>query len=408
MRVAYSYADKYLDQFPKKKTHQFLQFVSLVSGTLAGLLGLATLLDPELFLGFEITPGRTAFFYISILMAIFAGARGAVPDDSEIHEPVPHLMDVMDITHYQPDRWKHHLHSNEVRVEFSALYQMKILIFVEEMLSLVVAPFILWRNSGDRSERIVDFFRSSTVQVDGLGHLCTFAVFKFRKHKNIEDDATKDVEGLREEYFGTKDDKMVKSQYYFMQRLGQYDQHQGASRYGRPRYAMNLPPSFPPLSPLRQAAGHKQQSDARGRTDPTSRSRPAGSTARIPSPQQSLLLDLPQEKPRGTNPSSASRRQKQQTTTMRGNAGTRPAANDYFSPDEGEEDQAAGLDAMTTSKLIEQDSSLADSWKASPGRSGTERGTEPQAQDRRASNGVLGLLVEYSKAHAGGKGPKIG
>lgn len=397
MRVAYSYADKYLDQFPKHKTHQFLQFVSLVSGTLAGLLGIATLLDPELFLGFEITPGRTAFFYISILMAIFAGARGAVPDDSEIHEPVPHLMDVMDITHYQPDRWKHHLHSNEVRVEFSALYQMKVLIFVEEMLSLVVAPFILWRNSGDCSERIVDFFRSSTVQVDGLGHLCTFAVFKFRKHKNIEDDATKDVEGLREEYFGTKDDKMVKSQYYFMQRLGQYDQHQGASRYGRPHYGMHLPPSFPPLSPLRQAAGQKPHGDTRGKSGPTSRLRPAGATVRIPSPHQSLLLDLPREK---HNASSTSRRPKQQTTTLRGK---RPATHDYLSPDEGEEDQAARLDAMTTSKLIEQDSSLADSWKVSPGRPGRDRGPESQAQERRASNGVLGLLVEYSKAHAGAK-----
>ncbi|GAB7357107.1 hypothetical protein MBLNU459_g7912t1 [Dothideomycetes sp. NU459] len=355
MRFAYSVADKYLDQFPKDKMNQFLQFVSLISGTLAGLLGLATLLDPELFLGFEITSGRTAFFYISVLMAIFAGARGAVPDDSEIHEPVPHLMDVMDITHYQPDRWKHHLHSNEVRVEFSALYQMKVLIFAEEILSLVVAPFILWKNSGDRSERIVDFFRESTVEVNGLGHLCSFAVFKFRKHKNIEEEATKDVEGLRDDYFNTKDDKMAMSQYYFMQRLGQYDQHHGSSRYGRPHYGMRLPPSFPPLSPQRPSVGNTRQSNVR----------------------------------------------------VRG-GGKRPIAGDYLSPDEGEEDQVGGLDAMTTSKLIEQDSSLAESWKALPDRLGTDRGSDPHVHDRRASNGVLGLLVEYSKAHAGGKGPKIG
>ncbi|KAG9831037.1 APG9-domain-containing protein, partial [Aureobasidium melanogenum] len=68
IKQAHPMAAAYLDQFPRDKTHQFLQFVSLVSGTLAGLLTIATLWDSELFLGFEITPGRTAFFYVSILL----------------------------------------------------------------------------------------------------------------------------------------------------------------------------------------------------------------------------------------------------------------------------------------------------------------------------------------------------
>lgn len=381
-------AAAYLDQFPRDKTHQFLQFVSLVSGTLAGLLTIATLWDSELFLGFEITPGRTAFFYVSILLAIATGARSAIPDESKVHEPIFHLMNVIDAIHYCPARWKKQLHSDEVRVEFSALYQMKVIIFLEEILSLLIAPFILWRNSGKRSEMIIDFFRNSTVQVDGLGHLCTFAVFEFRKSKNVEDDAVKDVDGLREEYFGTKDDKMAMSQYYFMERLGKYDRQQ-AARLNRP-LGMQLPPAFPPLeTPLRQTIAGKVSRNAR---EPPSH---------LPSPHQSLLLDVPRS--RSTAPGGRQSGGKRPSQLRSG--GKRPSAAEYMSPDEGEEDQIAGLDAMTTSRLIEQDNNLSDSWKTFSGKADMQESDTPD--ERRPSNGVLGLLVEYSRAHAGGKGPKI-
>jgi len=408
MKMAYAYADGYLNQFPRDKTLQLLQFVSLISGTLAGLLGVATLLDPELFLGFEITPGRTAVFYIGILMAIFAGARGSIPDESEVHEPVMHLLNVIEATHYHPARWNHQLHSNDVRVEFSSLYQMKILIFLEEIMSLIIAPFILWNNSGKRSEMIIDFFRNSTVQVDGLGYLCTFSVFDFRKSKNVEDDAMRDVEGLREEYFGTKDDKTAMSQYHFMERVGLYDQTHGVSRHNRPHYGMHLPPSFPPMSSMRNVAGKRDSGEATAGKQPL---RPSTYLGRAPSPQRSVLLDLNQR------PSNATpRRTKNQSSFAsrkgRGTTARRPPTHerDVLSPDEGDEDYAAQMDALTTSRLIEQDNTLDDSWKNSPQKpSGVSSASDAQTPNEgKPDNGVFGLLVQYSKAHTGGKGPKIG
>ena len=399
-RMACPPADEYLKQFPRDKTHQVMQFVCLITGALAGLLALATALHPEFFLVFEITPGHTAFFYIPILMAVFAAARGSVPDESEVHEPVAHLLNVIDVTHYCPARWNHQLHSNDVRVEFSSLYQMRILIFLEEIMSLIIAPFILWRNSGARSEMIIDFFRNSTVQVDGLGYLCTFSVFDFRKSKNVEDDAMKDVEGLREEYFGTKDDKLALSQIHFMERVGTYDKTYGASRLRRPHYGMHLPPSFPPMSPLRQAAG---MSHLRGNRAGNNLVHQNTATSRALSPQHSVLLDLNQAKS-----SVPPRRTRKVGTSARG-AAQRRNAGDALSPDEGDEDQAANLDAVAMSRLIEEDSTLGDSWTHNPGVSSTSQASESQGQkEARPSNGVIGLLVEYSRAHAGGKGPRMG
>ncbi|KAI4730392.1 APG9-domain-containing protein [Aureobasidium sp. EXF-10728] len=388
IKQAHPMAAAYLDQFPRDKTHQFLQFISLVSGTLAGLLTIATLWDSELFLGFEITPGRTAFFYVSILLAVATGARSAIPDESKVHEPMFHLRNVIGAIHYCPARWKNQLHSDEVRVEFSALYQMKVMIFLEEILSLLIAPFILWRNSGKRSEMIIDFFRNSTVQVDGLGHLCTFAVFEFRKSKNVEDDVGKDVDGLREDYFGTKDDKMAMSQYYFMERIDKYDRQQ-AFRQNRPQ-GIQLPPAFPPLESSTQQTAAGRSKNAR---NPPSHQL---------SPHQSLLLDVPRQK----SASSTTKRLGEQRLTQLRGGGKRPSAPPYQSPDEGEEDQMAGLDALTTSRLIEQDEDLTESWKAFGDRGDME---EPETvNERRPNNGVLGLLAEFSKAQAGGNGPKLG
>ncbi|KAG9641871.1 APG9-domain-containing protein, partial [Aureobasidium melanogenum] len=388
IKQAHPMAAAYLDQFPRDKTHQFLQFVSLVSGTLAGLLTIATLWDSELFLGFEITPGRTAFFYVSILLAVATGARSAIPDESKVHEPIFHLKNVIGAIHYCPARWKNQLHSDEVRVEFSALYQMKVMIFLEEILSLLIAPFILWRNSGKRSEMIIDFFRNSTVQVDGLGHLCTFAVFEFRKSKNVEDDVGKDVDGLRGDYFGTKDDKMAMSQYYFMERLSKYDRQQ-AFRQNR-AHGIQLPPAFPPLeTATRQTAAGKSRS---AREPPSHQ----------PSPHQSLLLDVPRQK---SAPATTKRPGGQRLTQLRG-GGKRPSAPEYLNPDEGEEDHMAGLDALTTSRLIEEDDDLSPSWKTFNERTDMEE--SEAGNERRPNNGVLGLLVEYSKAHSGSKGPKLG
>ena len=99
-----------------------------------------------------------------------------------------------------------------------------------------------------------------------------------------------------------------------------------------------------------------------------------------------------------------------------------------------------GVSDMTSSRLIEQDRSLADSWKrdgeiglgdddfddddvtieeggrktrkGQANRNG-EKGVGDDDDDddhdeRGRGNGVLGLLVEYSKAHADGRGARRG
>jgi hypothetical protein len=59
------------------------------------------------------------------------------------------------------------------------------MIFLEEVLSVLTTPFILWFSLPDSSEKVVDFFREFTVHVDGIGYVCSFAVFDFKRHGKV-------------------------------------------------------------------------------------------------------------------------------------------------------------------------------------------------------------------------------
>lgn len=78
------------------------------------MLALASVLDPDLFTHFEITPHRTVLFYLTIFGSVLAVARGMIPEDNQIFDPELLMEEVIHYTHYMPDEWKGQLHSQKV------------------------------------------------------------------------------------------------------------------------------------------------------------------------------------------------------------------------------------------------------------------------------------------------------
>ncbi|ORY79546.1 APG9-domain-containing protein, partial [Protomyces lactucae-debilis] len=181
LNLSQLHADRYVSQFPNDKTMQTARFVSFVAGSFAAVLALASVIDPDLFLGFEITHDRTVLFYISLFGTIMAVARSMVPDETLVFDPEASLREVVQHTHYTPPHWDGNFHSHAVKAEFCRLYDYKVVIFLREILSVLVTPVILWFSLPDCSERIIDFVREYTIHVDGIGFVCTFAVFDFSK-----------------------------------------------------------------------------------------------------------------------------------------------------------------------------------------------------------------------------------
>lgn len=428
INMSYPFASRYVDQFPKDKIIQISRFVAFVTGALASVLALASVVDPELFLGFEITPDRTVLFYLGIFGTIWAVARGAVPEENLVFDPEFALNSVIEYTHYRPAQWRGRLHSDEVRKEFAMLYQMKVVMFLEEILSIIFTPFVLWFSLPNCSDRLVDFFREFTVHVDGLGYVCSFAVFDFNKGgNNLAQQRPQQqdggAEGLRDEYYSTKDGKMLASYYGFLDnyttnpRPGVPFMHPTNKRHFHP------PPAFPGLMSPTLAAemsgpgdGRQERRDRHQR--PSSRPATAGAGAQSvhrtsrfartgghASPMPSMLLD-PHHQPSTTGFRTLSRPRAQSRFRQAGRVLSDPIEDE----EEASPEATQQSEGITSSGGMANDSNLGESWKTTrAGALDDDNGDEEDVREVAAEKGagVLGLIYQFQKAQTEGRGTGV-
>ena len=419
VNMSYPFASRYIDQFPKDKTIQVSRFVAFVAGALASILFLASVVDPELFLGFEITHDRTVLFYLGVFTTVWAIARGAVPEENLVFDPEYALTNVIEYTHYIPGHWRGRLHSDEVRSEFALLYRMKVLVFLEELLGIILTPFILWFSLPRCSDRIVDFFREFTVHVDGLGYVCSFAVFDFKKGLNSAAPQENGVNpNLRDDYYATKDGKMLASYYGFMdnyvtnQKSGATFLHQPNRRYFHP------PPPFPGLmSPSLRIEGHEHVSGTveRLRNDHSRHRVPRANVAtrsayRTPgfgpsagqsSPVASVLLD-PQNQP--TPPGLRSSHRPGTHSRLQGSR--KLLANPVEDEEDALLDNPVGVRGNFGDEAIEDDR-LSESWKTTQAAAVEDEEEAKTSASRSKGPGVLGLVYQFSKAQPGTRGTGV-
>lgn len=167
-------------------TDAIARFAAFVAGSFVAVLLLATVIDPDLFIHLEITPHGSVLFYLSLFGGILAVARGMIPEENKVFDSEVLMEAIVQYTHFLPDEWREQLHSKAVHTQFGELFAMKAVTFATELASVVLTPFVLWFALPSCAPAIVDFFREFTVHVDGLGYVCSFAVFDFQRHGNVK------------------------------------------------------------------------------------------------------------------------------------------------------------------------------------------------------------------------------
>ncbi|NXR93353.1 ATG9A protein, partial [Hypocryptadius cinnamomeus] len=102
--------------------------------------------------------------------------RSFIPDEHAVWCPEQLLQRVLAHVHYLPEHWQGRAGRAETRAEMAQLFQYKAVFILEELLSPLVTPLILIF--------AVDFFRNFTVEVAGVGDICSFAQLDVRHHGN--------------------------------------------------------------------------------------------------------------------------------------------------------------------------------------------------------------------------------
>uniref|UniRef100_A0A8C1BCX1 Autophagy-related protein 9 n=1 Tax=Cyprinus carpio carpio TaxID=630221 RepID=A0A8C1BCX1_CYPCA len=174
----YKPAAKYMNAFVSPLLAVLAKNVAFFSGSVLAVLIALTVYDEDVLTVQHILTA------ITVLGVVITITRSFIPDEHMVWCPEQLLQCVLAHIHYMPDHWKGNANKSETRDEMAQLFQYKAVFILEELLSPIITPFILIFHLRSKSLEIIDFFRNFTVDVAGVGDICSFAQMDIRRHGN--------------------------------------------------------------------------------------------------------------------------------------------------------------------------------------------------------------------------------
>lgn len=174
----YKPAAKYMNAFISPLLSVLAKNVAFFSGSVLAVLIALTVYDEDVLTVQHILTA------ITVLGVVITVTRSFIPDEHMVWCPEQLLQCVLAHIHYMPDHWKGNANKSETRDEMAQLFQYKAVFILEELLSPIITPFILIFLLRNKSLEIIDFFRNFTVEVVGVGDICSFAQMDIRRHGN--------------------------------------------------------------------------------------------------------------------------------------------------------------------------------------------------------------------------------
>ncbi|KAM8839430.1 autophagy-related protein 9B isoform 2-T2 [Synchiropus picturatus] len=174
----YKPTSKYMNSFTSPLLTVLAKNIAFFSGSVLAVLIALTVYDEDVLTVQHIL---TAITVLGIVITI---TRSFIPDEHMVWCPEQLLQCVLAHIHYMPDHWRGNANKSETRDEVAQLFQYKAVFILEELLSPIVTPFILIFHLRNKSLEIIDFFRNFTVEVVGVGDICSFAQMDIRRHGN--------------------------------------------------------------------------------------------------------------------------------------------------------------------------------------------------------------------------------
>ncbi|CAH1789825.1 unnamed protein product [Owenia fusiformis] len=171
-------ASRYMSIFTSPMIVVIAKFVAFFAGSILAVLVILTVIDEDVLAVEHVLSTMT------ILGVVVAICKSMIPDENMVWCPETLMTNVLAQVHYIPDSWKGNAHTFKVRDEFAQVFQYKAVYLLEELLSPLITPLVLLCDIRHKAQDIVDFYRNFTVEVTGVGDVCSFAQMDVRKHGN--------------------------------------------------------------------------------------------------------------------------------------------------------------------------------------------------------------------------------
>lgn len=206
---AYEPASKYVSGFTAPVLSIISKYITFIAGAISGALVGLSIYDEDVLLVEHVLT------IITCAGAVFAGFRAFIPNENMVWRPESLMTQILAQVHYLPYNWRGLAHTTKVHKEFSQLFQYKAVYLLQELISPLVTPLILLFYLRPRALEIVDFFRNFTVEVVGVGDVCSFAQMDVRRHGNPSWQSPSPSEPQANQYTQAEDGKTELSLIHF-------------------------------------------------------------------------------------------------------------------------------------------------------------------------------------------------
>ncbi|KJE90584.1 hypothetical protein CAOG_01880 [Capsaspora owczarzaki ATCC 30864] len=180
----YKPASKYISKFNSEFLALIARFIAFVLGAFAAIIIAVSIYNEDFLLQVHLVEGRSMFWVLGVLIAILGVVRTLIPDENLVFDPPLLMRNVVYHIHMFPAHWKNREHTFEVAGEFSTLFDMRMVVFAQEVFSFILTPAMLFFKLPSTSRQIIDFIRQVTVYENGVGYVCSFALFNFERNGN--------------------------------------------------------------------------------------------------------------------------------------------------------------------------------------------------------------------------------
>ena len=174
----YKSATKYMNSFTNPFTEIVAKHVAFIASSILAVLISLTIYDEDVITVEHILTIMTG------MGAVIAVSRAFITDDTNPMKQTQTDLytQILEHLHYIP--YGYAPYSNQARTVMSTLFQYRVVNLLEDLISPIVTPFILVSVLRNKSLEIVDFFRNFTVEKQGTGDVCTFALLNIKENGN--------------------------------------------------------------------------------------------------------------------------------------------------------------------------------------------------------------------------------
>uniref|UniRef100_A0A5S6QXF1 Autophagy-related protein 9 n=1 Tax=Trichuris muris TaxID=70415 RepID=A0A5S6QXF1_TRIMR len=175
-RLCYAYkpASLYMQMFYSSTAEIIAKNVAFVASAIFSVFFILSIYDED------VLRVHNVLQLLTISGCIVAACNTFIQDENAVFCPEMMMNTVLAYVHYLPSSWRAQAHSEWVRREFARFYQYRFTFILEELLSPIVCPFVLLLWLRPSAGLFVDFFRNFTVEVSGLGDVCSLAQVDLR------------------------------------------------------------------------------------------------------------------------------------------------------------------------------------------------------------------------------------